>query len=367
MRAFLKFLVVLFLLLSVAAFILGFYLFGRRELLKGRTQKLERSLIALASYIEEKPATLDVKPEFTPRDISDCEAQVLDKPEQSQFWSTYAAELEQQNLSKIDLNKRLLELMQYYKVDPITQKIDKDPISGARITVGEGTMQNLLDEVLKKMGEQYNLLNTTRQQLKTIREELESTNDDLNKRKAFLRERLVEIVQLKAKIAELENEIAGLKAKIAELEDQIRTLEAKVAERDQIILERDETISERDVTISELKNKIEELVRRQDPNAEIARLTHVEPGVKGKVVSVNQQWNFVVMQLDPKFVRQILGKNYDKELPTVHLMIRRAGDAKSFVTKVKLTNINAEKLIGVGDILSSWQQAPVMEGDVVFY
>ena len=90
----LKILVVLLLLLSIGALVLGMMLFNKRELLKGRTQKLENAIVALGTAIEAEAPVLEEVPEFEARDISRVEAEPLDTPDLSPFWDDYKAELE---------------------------------------------------------------------------------------------------------------------------------------------------------------------------------------------------------------------------------------------------------------------------------
>ena len=92
MRKVIGILVIILFLLSIGALILGNQLFGKRELLKGRTQKLEKTIDKLASLIEaDAPVAPEVKPEdFPAKDISPYnKAEVIEKPDPSKFWEKY--------------------------------------------------------------------------------------------------------------------------------------------------------------------------------------------------------------------------------------------------------------------------------------
>ena len=68
----LRVLTVILFILTIGALTMGILLFNRREILKGRTQKLERTLIMLGPTIEAEGAALDeTKPDYPARDIDD--------------------------------------------------------------------------------------------------------------------------------------------------------------------------------------------------------------------------------------------------------------------------------------------------------
>jgi len=88
MGKFLRVLVILLLLLSIGALWVGCLLFQKRELLKGRTQKLENYIVYLGKTIEEKPAELKEKPEYPSRDVSPLNPEILENPDRSPFWTS---------------------------------------------------------------------------------------------------------------------------------------------------------------------------------------------------------------------------------------------------------------------------------------
>ena len=93
----------------------------------------------------------------------------------------------------------------------------------------------------------------------------------------------------------------------------------------------------------------------------------LDAGIKGKVVSVNPEWNFAVLELDTACLKQLLGADLGGNMPMAELMIRRPGDKGAFVAKVRLNKMNREEKLVVADILTDWQQMPVVEGDIVFF
>lgn len=358
-------LAIVLLILSGIALWLGIYLFGKREILKGRTQKLENTFIALGPFIENEPA--EVQPNtFPAKDTADCTSEILETPSKSDFWTTYQYQLEQQDRTTLDIGQRKMDLMSYYKIDPVTLQVERNP-QGYKITDGKGTMQNLLTEVLDKAKDQLNRLNLTRRQLTLVREELIKTIEELNGRKAGLRQAMNEIVQLKEKIRQLEEEIVGLKKKIKDLEDEKAALQAQIAELEAKIRQLEDTIKEKDAEIKRQEDDIKKLrlqLAGEPGRGGTVMLEKIEPGEKGKVISVNKEWNFAVIEVTDKFIQEITTKE-GGIAQGVHVLVKRADG--SFVTKVSVMQVKRDQKIAVANILLDWQQQPVRVGDVVFY
>jgi hypothetical protein len=366
MGKFLRVLVIILLLLSAGALWLGILLFAKRELLKGRTQKLENRIILLGKSIEAEPAKLDTKAEFEAKDTSPCKAEANDNPERSQFWTKYKQELEVQDLPTLEIEKRRTELMSYYKIDPATGQIARDVNTGAMETTGEGTMENLLQEIQKKANDQIALLNETRQQLKETRVELEATIKEHNGLKKDQRTALKKIVDLEAEIVKLKDEIAQLKTKIEELEKEITTLKDKIAELEATIKKLEDTIADRDAEIKTLKKVIAEMSGKQGAGQTVEPL-RVTPGIKGRVSEVNAAYNYLVLDLDEAFIKQLLGEDYADPFVPIEFLIKRPDQDGKVVTKVRLFHLRREKKLGVADILPGWTQMPIKQGDAVVY
>ena len=366
----LRVLAVFFLLLSVVALVFAIMLFNKRELLIGRTLKLEKALISLGPFIESQAAEPQ-QATYPAKDTSDCTSDLLDNPNKSEFWNTYQLQLEQQDRPTLDVGARKGELQSYYLMNPVEQRPMRDA-QGYKITTGKGTMQALLDDVLNKAEEQHKRLNQTRNQLRLLREELVTTIEELNRRKATLRQSLNEIVQLKNKITQLDENIRQLQENIKKLEDEKRALTEKVAEKDQEIAKRDEEIKELKEEIKRQRKKIADLLEvirtssTQDHEKEIISVK-IDAGVKGTVASVNKKMNFIVVNLTDAFMKEILGPEMTGPLPTVQLMVKRPDASGAFVTKIKLINIKRDQKLAIANVLLDWQQQEVREGDIVFF
>lgn len=370
----LRVLSVLLLLLSAGALTLGSLLFAKREMLKGRTQKLEKSVIQLSAFIEAERDTEEQVADFPAKDIDEVSAQIIAQPVRSDFWDSYKLGLEEPDRPSVVI--KLEELMKYYAYDPITLKVMKDAM-GYPVTSGKGTMQAVLDSLLSAAESQLTTLNETRHELRKVREELVATIEDLNRNKNTLREKLVHITELNATIAGLEDNVRRLEGRVSDLEDIKRELEDTVASQERKIEELNNEILLRDETIKTLKDRIKEITDQQGglqmgSSTMIERL--VEAGVKGKVVSVNDEWGYAVIELNDRFlgeleaIQETMKKNeIAGSVPSIELFVKRGKDFKTFVSKIRLVQVKRDDKLGIANILVDWQQLPLNKGDVVFF
>jgi hypothetical protein len=371
----LKICAVLLLVLGIAALTLGWMLFNKREMLKGRAQRLENAVIALSRVIEAAPATVDVPSQYPEKDISAVTSDLIDTPEQSDFWSNYKHALELPDQPTMDLGRRRQELMLYYKLDLATGRPERD-IQGNKITSGPGTMQGVLDELLDKATDQLTRLNDTRNQLEDVRKELVKSIGEINELKTQCREALKTIVDRDAEIARLKDEIATLNQTIAQLEEEKQDLQDQIADQQRTITQLEEEKAQDKLRIEDLEASLEACEKVRDarpptagdlpPGMAQPRAIPIEPGVKGAVEAVSPKWNFVIVKLDDAFMQELL-QDEKAGIPKLELNIRRPGKEQTFVAKVKLIQVHKADKLGVCDVLPAWKQAPISSGDVVFY
>jgi len=346
-------------------------LFGKRELLKGRAQKLEEAVIQLGALIEED-APQGSASQYPERDISPTTLDFLDDQEFSNFWVDYSNSYEVADAATMNIKRREAELFAYFKRDA-EGKVLKDA-RGLKVTSGKGTMQGLLDEVLGKAEAQYNLLNDTRQQMADTRTELIAANQDLNQAKGGYRQTLAKLKDTEEAKARAEGELQVAKNELAEAKETQRALEDAIAEERRQLQFVEEQKIELEDTITQLKDEIAGL-RGQTPStpvqtdvqqSDIEQIV-VDPGTKGTVVAVNDTWNFVILALNDATLVELLGENMDQAPGAVEYMIKRKdGEQDTFVTKVQLQQVRRDKKLAIASIMSDWQQSSVKEGDVVF-
>ncbi len=363
-------LVVVCLLLSVGALLLGMQLFGKRELLKGRAQKLEEAIVQLGALIEEE-APKGASTQYPERDTSPTTIDFLDDNEFTSFWATYSNSYEVADAPTMNLKRREAELFAYYKRNP-NGKIIKDA-RGLKVTGGKGTMQGLLDDMLEKAEAQYNLLNDTRQQMADTRAQLVAANQDANQAKSGYRQTLGKLKDAEEARTTAEDAMQIAKNELAESLEEQRALEEAIAQEQRQLQFVEEQKIELEDTITQLKEEIAGL-RGQTPRPteepEIKPSFDsiiVDPGTKGTVVAVNDTWNFVILALSDATLTELFGENMDQTPGAVEYMIKRdIGGDETFVTKVKLQQIRRDKKLAIASIMTDWQQMGVREGDVVF-
>jgi len=371
----LRVLTIILLLLSIGALTLGTMLFTKREILKGRTQKVENALIEAMAFIEDgEPEATDNA--FPARDVSDISAEIDFEPDRSDFWVDYKLQLEDTDRPSIVVDRD--NLRSYFKIDPYTLKVMKDPM-GNPINSGEGTTAGELKRILDGVEAQYGRLNDTRLQLQELRGELIASIDELNARKSSLREKLAHINDLNGTIEGLESDVSRLQSNVARLNEEKLDLEGQVEQQEGEIADLEEKKAEADEVIVSLKKIIEDLGKTRTASTPsrgfegVENIIVMEPGPKGTVVSVNSKWRYCVIEINSAFIREIenMQRTMEEEqvpgvLPVVELHVKRGPTFDTYVTKVRLSQLLKDKKLAVCNIDPDWQQIPVVRGDVAF-
>jgi hypothetical protein len=357
------------LILSVVVLYFGTALYRNRELLKGRTQKLERALVAVASTLETPSQEPAANPAYPARDIDPTTTGIIPSPRGSDFWTRYRPEREQTSRRTLDLRNKAAQFACYYRIDPVTGAPLRDPLTGARLTEGPGTLQEILTEVTERSLDQLNGLNDTRDQLRTTREELVASVTDLNGRKQELRTALKTVGDQNEAIAKLHTDLRERDGKIADAERHMLELNDTVRQDQVALAMRDEEIQDltRDVTI--LTDKLSKTAVGSPPGTTPAAAAFLSRGPVGTVTVVNDEWNFVVVALNEKFLAQ-----YDELIrkspvePSVEFTIKRGNGAEGrFVTKSHLNWVSLKQGLAVADLMDNWRQGDVRSGDQLLF
>lgn len=360
--------------LSIAAVVLATIVYGKREQVIARNQILTSGYIKLAPTIEDKLADPpEQKAQLPAKDISPGTVEFLDKaPDVSDFWTKkYDAKVELGAKNYFDMKSRQGELMTLYKKNALGD-IESDPLTGAKKMDGEGTMQGIIEELFNKSKAQLERLGETRQMVGIIREELIDTITDLNKTKGELRKRTKTLDETKTELEKTVKERDEAKAQKEQADAARKAAEEKAADIEKQKNAADDQIKELNIENKKLKDKIKSFTPTMQ--AEPGRgggeaIYNITPGIKGKVVAVNEKWNYALIELDDAFLKETMGDDLSKPAPTMITMSikRGGGDQSVFITKARLTQIRAKDKHAIGDILSDWKQQPVKEGDVVFF
>jgi uncharacterized phage infection (PIP) family protein YhgE len=278
LRVFISFMIIL----SGVSLWLGIELYQQREQLKGRAQKMERTLMTVVSkataakepYIEAINETLDPN-----------------------------------------------TLMNYFSMDGQLTKV-----------------QNIVEV-------RYNQLFDTKDVLKQTQDKLAQTEAELAQTKQELEKARQEIASLTEQLTQRTAELAQANAKIADLEGQIAGLNTQLEEKKQTIAK----LEEDKQALFDEKTQLEVILERISKGSLGGAM---RPGLSGKVIAVNPDWDFVVLNVGYKDGAKISGE-----------MVVHRND--QIVGKVRIVDIRER--LSIANINRDWVQMPIQEGDRVVY
>ncbi len=127
--------------------------------------------------------------------------------------------------------------------------------------------------------------------------------------------------------------------------DQIKSIQIAAKKATE---ERDAVEDEKKVLIRNNRQLAGELSRYKGDAVKV----ELPAGLKGKIVAVDNKWEFVVLDI---------GSNQGV-MEYGELMVNRNG---KLVAKVQVTNVQANR--SVANVMADWKQADVQEGDQVLY
>jgi predicted nuclease with TOPRIM domain len=373
----LRILVFIILILSVISLVFANLLFKKRELLTKRNEILENTVVNIAKTIEGEDAP-DSTPPSVEKDISDVTDRELVNPEKLAMLENYPISLEQQNLPALDLdnNKMRLQLRSYYVVGPDGEyKIDE--LTQKPATKGDGSMVAVLENVFDRAKTQQAKLNKTRAELTKLREMLSTTVDDVNALKVAGRTDKKSLTEKGEMITTLQGEKETLEANVAKLTAEKRELNAELADSRNAVetLNEDKLALEEKLTEAKEKNADWEkrwkgLKNTPSGDPDVVVVTSMTAGEKGKIIEVNDELKFAILEFSNEAIEEILGTERQNPLPQLEMNVRRPGHQSAsgeFITRIKLRQVVRDKNLIVADILSDWQQTAVEKGDVVFF
>lgn len=212
--------------------------------------------------------------------------------------------------------------------------------------IGLAAMDAPLQRLSAAADNQYNELQLTKEDLSRTKNELAITKDTLATTQAELARTQEQVQQLNATIVTKD-------AEIARKEEQVATLEQDKASQQIQIDELNNTIAKMEDEKQDMKDKVVTLEQSITDLEALLGLNTGRPlprGIAGKVVLVNKDWNFVVLNL---------GSN-DGLVPNAEMLVHR-GD--KLVGKIQISGVTRQ--MAIADINPEWVQAQVKEGDFV--
>ena len=299
----LRVLVVLLLLLGIAALVLGLLLFQKRETLKGHVQDLSVQVERVAANIEAEQAD-DLTKSDNPKMNKDVTAAKL----------------------------------QGYTLDPVTKKVSTN-----------APMMIAMAQLVGKSAIELSRLNDTRTALGQKIQELDAATNKIAGLEANVTKLEGEKKQLQDSVTGLEKDVAEKKAKIQELTTTIEEANTKITDLQEQVAKLKDSLLDKDDEIKTLKETLDKFKKNVSSTNGVP-----QNGTKGKIVLVNKNWNFVIISLTDN-----TGVASGMEL-TIH-----RGD--QLIGKAKVTDLNDQYRLAIGDLLPNWKQADPEVGDYVFY
>lgn len=365
--------VYLFLILAGAALWFELQLNAKRTILTARNRQQEDYLVMLARTVEKseapnKDAVIELR-----LDDSPVEARLVDSPEMKDLLEEYKPYLETQNLETFNWESKRDQLRHIYVTDE-----EGNPLMDGNMPIdkGPGTSRELLELLFNASKEQQARLNSTRAELPKLRAILEDVVDEVNRLKPIARQDKVTIVEKEEKIASLEgektdlqNQITTIKAQIEELNGEITSLRDELQTTRDDAAEKAEQLEAADKRYQNLQKILREALQTRGAQGEGgAQVNSIPFGDKGKVLEVDNQNMFAIVEFTPEAMAQLKGNNPNGPVPLLEFSVKRPGanGEAVFVGRVKLRQEITGKNYVICDVLSAWAQTDMRADDVVF-
>jgi len=203
------------------------------------------------------------------------------------------------------------------------------------------------------------------QEIKAAKESLQTANDEKDKAEAQTTTLKADLEKNKTQVADLTTQIAAKTASVTEMEAKVKEAEAKLAaansggvaapagpspEQQAKMQEQETLITKLQADLDSSRTQLEAL-RKKDSDRTALKMRN---GLEGRILAVNQAWNFVVLNLGDK--NGVVGN--------AEMLIKRGNQ---LVGKVRVTSV--EPSTSIADIVASSvpRGVSIQPGDNVIY
>ena len=159
----------------------------------------------------------------------------------------------------------------------------------------------------------------------------------------------------KAQVDDLQAEIASLKDEVSNAKEETEAVKEDLAKAEKA------------------KEQLIQLLKKQAATQSVAAsgapVTTLPAGDKGKLVYVNNELMFAVVEFSDEAIQELLGNERQNPLPPLEMGVRRKGanGAKdAYVGHIRLRQVTQGKNYVLADIIRDWEQLKAEKGDVVF-
>ena len=369
-------LVYIFLVLAAAALWFELQLNSQRSMLTDRNRLQEDYFVRIAKTIEtkdqDKATPMEIK-----KDVSPVEARLVESPDMENVLDEYKPDYEAAGADTFNWenSKSREQLRAIYVLDGEGKPV-KD--GNQFLMKGPGTEDEILGKLFEAAKLQQARLNNTRAELPKLREKIDGVVRELNEVKPVARQALVTIEEKKEQISQLESEKADLESAKKRLQNQVDELNTEITSlKDEVTTAKDETeavkeeLTKATKQVEDLKKLLVESFQTKgsSSSAGTAAVTSLSVGNKGKLVKVDNENMFAIVEFTPEAIKELKGEEGKAPIPQLELGIRRPGfkgPAGEFVGRVRIRQEVQGKPIVVCDILATWEQDKAQVGDVVF-
>ena len=370
-------LVYVILAVAGAALFFEIKLYQKRELLSERNDQFADSIVKVAGTIEKANAAAPANTEHEAhQDVSPVEAKEVDTPQKKNLLEEYNWVLEAANNETFNWGSgERAQLRVLYKLDDEGNKIPDPGYPGSFVKSGPGTAQELLDQLFERAKAQRANLDTTRAELQNLRRKIETLVADYNKLPPIMRQDKETIVKHEGTIADLEQQKQAVEEQLKKTKAQVDDLQAEIASlKDEVSNAKEETeaVKEDLAKAEKAKEQLIQLLKKQAATQSVASsgapVTTLPAGDKGKLVYVNNELMFAVVEFTDEAMQELLGPERQNPLPPLEMGVRRKGanGAKdAYVGHIRLRQITQGKNYVLADILREWEQQKAAKGDVV--
>jgi len=240
-------------------------------------------------------------------------------------------------------------------------------VNRGHLTETKDNLANTKQELEKKSGElaaSQKSLKEAKDSLATTTAEKEQLTSEVASKSADLEKSKSQVADLTSQVGTKDTEITALKADVADKAAKIATLEgssgtpgADTSEKDTKIAELQAQVQEKETLQTKLSSELDgaraqvEELRKEKANRTAGLM---RKGLEGKILAVNQAWNFVVLNLGDR--NGVVGN--------AEMLIKRGNQ---LVGKVRVTSV--EPSTSIADIVpgSVSRGVSIQPGDNVIY
>ncbi|HBA85492.1 MAG TPA: hypothetical protein DCZ95_15505 [Verrucomicrobia bacterium] len=210
-------------------------------------------------------------------------------------------------------------------------------------------MQTPLDQIAVVGDNLIEEIEVTKQSLAKTQQDLEGTRAELTSTKTELESTKTHVVELTETVESKDAELAQANGKVTQLEQDKASLQVQIDDINNQLVKAEEETRDLQDQVAQLDKVIKDMEAEQGLKS---ASSSVPVGTNGKILFVNPDWNFVVLDIGSKAGL----------VPTAEMLVHRADH---LIGKVRISSVQDD--MAVAEIVNAWEKAPIKEGDHVLF